>query len=445
MKNFRPYDRSQGLLLPPDLKDWVADDDLARFIVEAAERVDITAFSVSRTGCGKAQYHPRMMLALLVYCYASGIFSSRRIEQATCRNVSVRFIAADSHPDHDTIAKFRRENGPAFQAAFAHILLLAKQLGLLQVGTVSIDGTKIDANASKIKSPRYDRIQALRAKLEKDIARLVAQAEAADRAPGDDGLSLPEEIARRETLKAKLDAAAARLEAAAKDGAGKNRAGKGGAAEDGADSDDPPAPPPGRQTNLTDPDSAILRKSARHEYRQAYNAQAIVDADGSQLVLASDVLATSNDRQGFDAFIDELCRAHGKPGTLLADAGYGSKAIVEGLQRRGIEPLIAVTRLRPPRAYDFRPPRYPDKPPPAIKAPWRKQMTAKLQTDEASKQYRKRKSTVEPVFGIIKSILGFTRFQLRGIEKVKMEWMFVALAYNCKRLNAIRPTAITAA
>ena len=275
-----------------------------------------------------------------------------------------------------TIAKFRRENGPAFQAAFAHILLLAKQLGLLQVGTVSIDGTKIDANASKIKSLRHDRIQALRAKLEKDIARLVAQAEAADREPGDDGLSLPEEIARRQTLKAKLDAAAARLEAAAEDGAGKN----------GADSDDPPAPPPGRQTDPTDPDSAIMRKSARHEYRQAYNAQAIVDADGSQLVLASDVLATSNDRQGFDAFIDELCRAHGKPGTLLADAGHGSKAIVEGSRRRGIEPPIAVTRRSKPRAYDFRPPREPDKPPPAIKAPWRKQMMAKLQTDEANKQ-----------------------------------------------------------
>ena len=321
------------------------------------------------------------MLALLVYCYASGIFSSRRIEQATYRNVSVRFITADSHPDHDTIAKFRREKGPAFQAAFAHILLLAKQLGLLQVGTVSIDGTKIDANASKIKSLRHDRIQALRAKLEKHIARLVAQAEAADREPSDDGLSLPEEIARRQSLKAKLDAAAARLEAAAKDGAGKN-----GAAEDRAASDDPPAPPPGRQTNLTDPDSAIMRKSARHEYRQAYNAQAIVDADGSQLVLASDVLATSNDRQGFDAFIDELCRAHGKPGTLLADASYGSKAIVEGLQRRGIEPRVAVTRRSKPRAYDFRPPREPDKPPPAIKAPWRKQMMAKLQTDEANKQ-----------------------------------------------------------
>ena len=422
MSNFRDYDRSQGLLLPPDLRDWVADDDLAHFIVEAVEHVDMAAFSVSRTGCGKAQYHPRMMLALLVYCYASGIFSSRRIEQATYRNVSVRFIAADSHPDHDTIAKFRRENGSAFQAAFAHILLLAKELGLLRLGTVSIDGTKVDANASKIKSLRYDRIQTLRAQLESDIAQLVAKAEAADREPGDDGLSLPEEIARRQGLKAKLDAAAERLETAV---------------QDSDDSDDPPAPPPERQTNLTDPDSSIMRKSARHEYRQAYNAQAIVDAEGSQLVLATNVLATSNDRQDFDAFIDDLCSAHGKPQTLLADAGYAAEAIVEGLQRRNIEPLIAVARQSEPRPYDFRPPRKSDKPPPAINAAWRQGMVEKLQTDEAKTQYRKRKCTVEPVFGIIKSILGFTRFQLRSMEKVKMEWMLVALAYNCKRLNAI--------
>ena len=156
MSNFRDYDRSQRLLLPPDLKDWVADDDLAHFIVEAAERVDMHAFHVSRTGSGKAQYHPRLMLALLIYCYASGIFSSRQIERATYRNVSVRFIAANSHPDHDTIAKFRRDNATAIEAAFSQVLLLAGELGLLKVGMVSIDGTKIDANASKIKSLRYD-------------------------------------------------------------------------------------------------------------------------------------------------------------------------------------------------------------------------------------------------------------------------------------------------
>ncbi len=215
MTNFRSYDRSQRLLLPPDLKDWVADDDLAHFIVEAAERIDMHAFHISRTGSGKAQYHPRMMLALLVYCYACGIFSSRKIEQASWRNVSVRFITADTHPDHDTIAKFRRDNGDAFQVAFGQILLLAKELGLLKVGMVSIDGTKIDANASKIKSLRYDRIEQLRAKLEADIADLMAQAATADQADDPDGLSLPDEITRRQNLKDKLDIAAKRFEEAA--------------------------------------------------------------------------------------------------------------------------------------------------------------------------------------------------------------------------------------
>ena len=420
MTNFRSYDRSQRLLLPPDLNEWVADDDLAHFIVEACEQVDMRAFHVSRTGSGKAQYHPRMMLGLLVYCYASGIFSSRKIEQATWRNVSVRFIAADTHPDHDTIAKFRRDNEQAFQAAFAHILLLAKEMNILKVGMVSVDGTKIDANASKIKSLRYDRIEALRAKLEEDIAELMARAEAADNSDSDDGLSLPEEIARRQSLKAKLDAAAKRLEKAA--------------AEDHDGDAPPPAPKADKQTNLTDPDSAIMRKSTRHEYRQAYNAQVIVDADGSQLVLASDVYSTSNDRHDLEGLVEQLCDRVGKPETLLADAGYAGEQIVAGLETRGIEPLIAISRQQGERPYDFRPPGPVAKPPPKVTAAWRMKMQEKLQTDEAKNKYRKRKQTVEPVFGIIKSVLGFTRFHLRGIDKVKTEWMLITLAHNCKRM-----------
>lgn len=429
MRNFRDYDRSQRMLLPPDLKDWVADDDLAHFIVEAVERVDMHAFHVSRTGSGKAQYHPRMMLGLLIYCYASGIFSSRRIEQTTYRNVSVRFIAANTHPDHDTIAKFRRNNGAAFEAAFAQVLLLAGELGLLQVGMVSIDGTKIDANASKIKSLRYDRINALREKLASDIAELMAQAEEADATDTEDGLSLPEEITRRQTLKSKLDAAAKRLEEAA--------------LEDNVDDgdDDHGNGPPDRpvkadkQTNLTDPDSAIMRKSAGHEYRQAYNGQVIVDADGSQLVLATNVLSTTNDREGFEGLVDRLCETVGTPSTVLADSGYAGETIVEALESRDIEALIAISRQQQPRPYDFRPPKQPDKPPPQIRAPWRIAMTEKLQTKEAKDKYKKRKSTVEPVFGIIKSVLGFTHFHLRSLQKVKLEWNLVALAYNCKRLN----------
>ena len=424
MKNFRSYDRSQRLLLPLDLNEWVADDDLAHFIVEAVERVDMHSFKVSRTGSGKAQYHPRMMLGLLVYCYANGIFSSRKIEQATYRNVSVRFIAANTHPDHDTIAKFRRENAAAFQATFAQILLLAKELNILKVGMVSVDGTKIDANASKIKSLRYDRIEVLRAKLEADIADLMAQAQAADQLDIPDGLSLPDEIARRQNLKDKLDAAAKRLEEAARD-------------DDDDPDKGPTLPKADKQTNLTDPDSAIMRKSSAHEYRQAYNAQAIVDADGSALILGTNVISTSNDREEFDPLVGHLCDSVGKPTTLLADAGYAGEQIVAALDARGIEPLIAVSRQQAERPYDFRPPKEITKPPPKITAPWRIAMQKKLQTDEAKNKYRKRKQTVEPIFGIIKSVLGFTRFHLRGIENVKNEWTLIALAHNCKRLSKL--------
>jgi len=423
MANFRDYDRSQRLLLPPDLRDWVAGDDLVHFICAAVERVDISAFHVSRTGSGKAQYHPRMMLSLLIYAYARGIFSSRRIEAATHRDVAVRYIAANTHPDHDTIAKFRRDNAQAFCAAFEQVLLLASEAGLLKVGTVSVDGTKVDASAAKVKSIRYDRIQALRAKLAEDIAALLAQAEAADSAAQDDGLSLPAEIARREALRAKLDAAAARLEQAA-------RLGKG----DDDDDDSSPPPAPERQTNLTDPDSAVMRKSARHEYRQAYNAQAMVDADGSMLVLATDVLCTTNDRAGLPAMLAQMAARGSLPGTLLADAGYAGEAVVDALKSKGITPLIAISREQAPRPYDFKPPPEPRKRPKAITAKWRLGMIETMKSDPNKALYKRRKQTVEPVFGILKSVLGFTRFSLRGITNVKAEWQLLTLAYNCKRL-----------
>ena len=205
----------------------------------------------------------------------------------------------------------------------------------------------------------------LRAKLEADIPELMRQAEAADRAAIADGLSLPDEIARRQSLKDKLDTAAKRLEAAAR--------------EDDDDGDDDPTPSkPEKQINLTDPDSAIMRKSSRHEYRQAYNAQAIVDADGSALILATTVLTTTNDRQDLDALVGQLCDTAGKPSTLLGDAGYAGEEVVVALERRGIEPLIAIARQRVERHYDFRRPKKTSKPPPRVTAPWRIAMQEKL-------------------------------------------------------------------
>jgi transposase len=445
MANFVPFNRDQSFLLPPDLKEWLPEDDVAHFVVAAVERVPLGVFEVAERAGGKPQYHPRLMLALLVYSYANGIFSSRRIERASHRDIGVRFVAANLHPDHDTIASFRRAHKAAFEAAFLQVLLLARESGLLRIGTVSIDGTKIDANASKIRSVRYDRAKQLRAKLAADITALTAQAEAAD-AENDDPQALPAEIARRETLAAKLDAACARLEAQARAEADAARpayeAKKAAYAAKRGRRGRPPVPPdddppPGRQSNLTDPDSVLMRRSDAHEYRQAYNAQAVVCADGAQLILTTAVAASPADAPSFATTILAMENTVGLPQVVLADTGFASGPAVADLQARGIEPLVAIGRTQPHRPYDFRPPPTP-KAARRITEPWRLAMKAKLETDDAKALYKKRKQTVEPVFGIIKSVLGFVRFRLRGLQHAATEWTLIALAYNCRRITRLQ-------
>jgi transposase len=448
MRQFIPFSRDQSFLLPPDLRDWLPADDVAHFVVAAVDRVPLGAFEVRAAPGGKAQYHPRLLLALLMYCYANGIFSSRRIERATYRDLGVRYVAANLHPDHDTIAAFRRANRAAFEAAFLAVLLIAREAGLLRLGTVAIDGTKLDANASKIRSVRYDRAKELRARLAADIAELTARAEAADAESQPDPQALPAEIARREALKAKLDAACARLEEQAraeaeaaraeqraKQAAWDARTGRRGRRPKDPP-DDPPAPPPERQSNLTDPDSALMRRSDAHEYRQAYNAQAVVCAEGSQLILAAGVVATPADAPSFAATILGMEQGIGLPQTVLADTGFASGPAVAALEEKGIEPLVAIGRTQPHRPYDFRPPPEP-KPPRRIHEPWRLAMQAKLDTPDAKALYARRKQTVEPAFGIIKSAIGFTRFHLRGLAKVAAEWTLIASAYNCRRLHRL--------
>jgi transposase len=435
MTTYVGFDRTQPFLLPPDLKDWLPEDDFAHFVVAAVERVRLGVFGVNAQAGGKPQYHPRLMLALLIYSYANGIFSSRRIERASYRDIGVRFVAANTHPDHDTIATFRRANKAAFEAAFLEVLLLARASGLLRLGTVSIDGTKIDANASKIRSVRYDRAQRLRTKLAADIAELTAKAEVAD-GGAEDPQALPAQIARRAALKEKLDAACARLEVEAKAEADaerpqykKNKAAyeakKGRRGRPPKPPDE--APPPTRQSNLTDPDSALMRRSDAHEYRQAYNAQAVVCAEGRQLILATNLVATPADAPSFAATILAMEKAVGLPQVVLADAGYASGAAVAELEARQIEPLVAIARTQPHRPYDFRPPPEP-KPERRITEPWRIAMKAKLETEDGKARYQKRKQTVEPVFGIIKSAMGFTRFHLRGLHNVAAEWPAAGLS-----------------
>ena len=268
-------ERDQAFLLPQDLRDWIPEDDLAHFVIAAVERVEMRAFKVNHRGTGSAQYHPRMMLALVIYCYANGIFSSRRIERATHRDIGVRFVAANTHPDHDTIATFRRENFAAVGESFLQVLLLAKELKLLKVGLVSVDGSKFDANASKHRSVTYERAGELIDQLKLEIADLLGRAEAADGSGEEDPQALPKEIARREALRDRLDAARGRLEAQSKVRDEAERAhyeGKVAAREQrqcGAKGKHPKAPDetprPDEQSNLSDPDSRLMRKSEKHE------------------------------------------------------------------------------------------------------------------------------------------------------------------------------------
>ena len=446
MSKFVDCDREQAFLLPPDLRDWIPAEDLAHFVIEAVERVALGAFKVNHRGTGSAQYHPRMMLALLIYCYANGIFSSRRIERATHRDIGVRFVAANRHPDHDTIARFRRENFAAVSESFLQVLLLAKELKLLRVGLVSVDGSKFKANASKHRSVTYERAGALIAQLEGEIAALLSRAEAADVAGEEDPQALPQEIARREALRDKLDAARRHLEAQAEARAAAEREAheakvaarekRRGRAK--GKHPKPPAETPAAdaQSNLSDPDSRLMRKSKQHEYRQAYNAQAAVDAGGSQLIVSARVSQCASDRNDLVADIAAIPAVLGRPETVLADNGYANGAEVAALEASGIEALVATAAEGRRRRHDFRPTRAGTAVKEA-KADWLREMANKLDSEEGRALYRLRQQTVEPVFGVIKAVLGFTRFSLRGLDKVAGEWDLVALAYNCKRLHKL--------
>lgn len=438
------------MLLPPDLREWVAEDDLVHFVIEAVERLPLSTFLVNHRGSGDEQYSPHLMLALLIYCYANGIFASRRIERATYRDVAVRYLTADTHPDHDTICTFRRNNLEAIAAAFVAVLELARELQLLQVGIVSIDGTHIKASASKDKNLTYERAQQLRAQLRQDVDQLLQQAEQAD-ARDEDPQKLPQEIARREKLLEKMEKACAQLEARAKTRAQAERAEyerkvaerqerEGGAK---GPKPKPPETSPGakEQINLTDADARLMRKNARDSYTQSYNAQVVVDAGGSQLIVGQRVSDSASDAAQLEPSVESIPPALGQPNTVLADCGYASQEVLQRLseQRPELELYVSVQRedTHTQRTYEYRPADKRGAQPRKITAPVLLAMAAKLKTPAGRATYRRRACTVEPVFGIIKGILGFRQFLLRGLEKVSGEWNLICLAYNLKRLHRL--------
>ncbi|MBM3273319.1 IS1182 family transposase, partial [Candidatus Kaiserbacteria bacterium] len=424
--------RNQALLLPPDLRDWVPEDDLVHFVIHAVEGLPDHLFRVNVRGTGSAQYPPSVMLALLVYCYANGIFSSRRIERATYRDVSVRYLTANTHPDHDTIATFRRENFDAVAACFVRVLELAREAGLLRVGSVSVDGTKLRANASINRNVRYDRAGHLIEQLTLEVKELMEKAERADVEEASDGQQLPEALSRREKLKAKLEEARNRIEARARAKAEAEQAEyeeklrkreNSPTAKHGREPQAPdPTPEPDTQQNLTDPDSRLMRKNLRIGFEQSYNAQAAVDADGSQLILGTRVSTETQDRNELVPTVEAIPRVLGSPSHVLADNGYLNRIAGQTLEAQGMELYIACGAEGGRRQHDFRPELPPREPKQQDRCPWKIAMRAKLKTEEGRRRYRVRKHTVEPVFGIIKDALGFRRFTLRGLANVTAEW-----------------------
>ncbi len=446
---FKNTDRNTPLLLPPDLRDWVAEDDLVHFVIQAVERLPLSTFAVNDKGCGDEQYPPHTMLALLIYSYANGVFSSRRIERATYRDVAVRYLTADTHPDHDTICTFRRNNFEAIATSFVDVLELARELKLLQLGTVSLDGTHIRASASKDKNVTYQRAQQLRTQLRQDVNQLLQQAESADQ-KDEDPQRLPQEIARREQLLQKMDAACAQLEARAQARAAAERADyeqkvKAREQREGSAKGPEPKPPkgtpePDEQINLTDPDARLMRKSKRESYTQSYNAQAVVDAGASRLIVGQRVSDCASDAGQLEPDLQSIPPILGQPTTALADCGYVDKEVFQRLarQRPQLDLYVSVYRedAHAERRYDYRPADKIRQPKPVID-PVLLAMADKLKTPEGKLTYHQRACTVEPVFGILKAVLGFRQFLLRGLKKVSGEWNLVCLAYNLKRLHRL--------
>ena len=356
MDNFRTIDRLTGFLLPPSVDEWLPQLHLARFVVEVVDGLDLRAMSGSYRGSGSKSYHPRLLVAVLVYGYATGVFSSRKLERATYDSVAFRFITANEHPDHDTIATFRRRFLPHLEKMFLDVLLLAREMGVLKLGAVALDGTKIHANASRHSALSYEHAGKIEAQLKAEVSELMAKAEAADAADIPDGMLIPEELALREKRLQKLAEARTKMEERAKERFAREQAeyeeklaarAEKTSATGKKPGGRPPAAPlegarPKDQINLTDEESRIM-PVASGAFEQCYNAQAAVAA-GSLLVVAADVVQAPNDKQQIEPMLDKLDalpEVLGEAEILLADTGYFSAHNVAACNMAGIEPIIA--------------------------------------------------------------------------------------------------------
>ncbi len=447
-RKFKTADYATTLKLTVSLEEAVPPHHLARFIVDVIAQLDLSPIYVRYGARGGEALAPEILLGLLFYGYATGVFSSRKLEKATYESLPFRFIAGDLHPDHDTLAHFRKTFLPELKDLFVQILLMAQATGVLKLGNLSLDGTKIHADASKSKAVSYQRLRELERQLQAEVDELFALGEQAEQSDVRAGLVIPDEIALRQERLAHLAEAKAVLEARAQARYQAEQAeyeAKVRAREEKArktkrkprgPAPKPPTPGPQAkdQYNFTDPESRIMKNSTDDGFDQHYNAQAAVEQD-SFLIVANGLSNHPNDKQEALPTLDGLAPALGQPVAAALDNGFFSEANIVGMEARGIEPYIATGREPHHKSWRALVAEQP-MPPPDDASP-RVKMAYKLQTEIGQAIYCLRKCTVEPVIGIIKEILGFRQFSLRGLPAAAGEWCLVCLAFNLKRLHIL--------
>ena len=416
-ERFVNVDRQTPMLLPADLREWVADNELAHLILEAVEQCDLRATRVNVRGSGSEQYPPTMMLALLIYAYATGVFSSRRIERASYESVAVRYLCANHHPDHDTIASFRRENQALFRSCFAQVLLLAREMGVLRVGAVSVDGTRMAGAGSKGAVRRLEEIER---ELERLGGELLQEAEAADAQDRDgEGTQLPEELRDREQRRKKLLAAKARILARRQ------------AAREAGRQDQPGSGCRSKTASVSEPESRSLGRRGGRAV-QGYNAQAVIDAGESGLIVGAHLSDAPNDSQELVPALAAVPAEAGRAGTVLVDQGYDNTEQIAQVEREySVLVLCPPQRRANSKAYN---------PKRKGRRRWtwqqRRRMEQRFLSPGWRALYRRRQPSAEGVFARIKNHLGFRRFQVWGKRAATSEWMLVCLAHNCRMLAA---------
>lgn len=447
MARFKTVDRDTIYLMPPSIQEWLPENHLARFVVDVVAQLDLKPIYNSYRGCGSEAADPGMLVSLLFYGYASGTFSSRKLEKASYENIPIRYICANNHPDHDTIANFRKRFLPQIGKYFVDILIIAKELKFLNLGKISIDGSKFKANASRHSAMSYSHASELEERLKKEVKQLLELAQKADDEE-ESKLDIPEELELREKRLEKIRKAKQVIEerAAERDEVNKEEyekkieqrrvkeeeTGK----KVGGKKPSPPktGPKPKDQYNFTDPESSIMKSGSTGSFEQDYNAQMAVDQE-SMLVVGRHISNHPNDKKELNPVLDSIPEEAGKPDAAAADTGYFSKSNIDDCKRRGIEPFISVGRE--PHYHTVEQLLEEDFSLTDIDVEGltpTEEMSLRLKTVEGKEIFGKRKCTVEPVFGIIKQAMSFRQFLLRGIENVKGEWDLVCTAYNLKRM-----------